>query len=303
MVKKLLIITMLISTLNTFSQTAEIKKEPATNPTATNTKTTTATAKTTNPTTSTKTSKTTSKALPKKTIPKKISKTVSLKSEALKRQYEKIVYREDRVYEVYGEPLMATALVFSEDEQIKNVLLSDPVGWKAVINENQVYVKPEDILSKSTMFITTTKRTYYFNLHSEGRGAYNPVIEFVYPDEEQTMIVNYELLKEEEEKKTLHLGVMNIEDLNMNYKWNKRYSWSPTQIMDNGEKTWIFLSLTDKDVPTFYIKKDKELEIALFRIKETADGQKVLEVDKTFKEGILTLHKKTITIKNKSRKY
>ncbi len=290
MIKKLLIITMLISTLNTFSQTAEIKKEPATNPTATNTKTTTATAKTTNPTT-------------KNTTSKKISKTVSLKSEALKRQYEKIVYREDRVYEVYGEPLMATALVFSEDEQIKNVLLSDPVGWKAVINENQVYVKPEDILSKSTMFITTTKRTYYFNLHSEGRGAYNPVIEFVYPDEEQAMIVNYELLKEEEEKKILHLGVMNIEDLNMNYRWNKRYSWSPTQIMDNGEKTWIFLSLTDKDVPTFYIKKDKELEIALFRIKETADGQKVLEVDKTFKEGILTLHKKTITIKNKSRKY
>ncbi len=50
MIKKLLIITMLISTLNTFSQTAEIKKEPATNPTATNTKT----------------SKTTSNALPKK---------------------------------------------------------------------------------------------------------------------------------------------------------------------------------------------------------------------------------------------
>ena len=133
MIKKLLIITMLISTLNTFSQTAEIKKEPATNPT-----------------TSTKTSKTTSKALPKKTTPKKISKTVSLKSEALKRQYEKIVYREDRVYEVYGEPLMATALVFSEDEQIKNVLLSDPVGWKAVINENQVYVKPEDISSRKS---------------------------------------------------------------------------------------------------------------------------------------------------------
>ena len=44
MIKKLLIITMLISTLNTFSQTAEIKKEPATN-----TKTTTATTKTTNP--------------------------------------------------------------------------------------------------------------------------------------------------------------------------------------------------------------------------------------------------------------
>ena len=232
----------------------------------------------------------------------KPSKTVSLKSEALKRQYEKIVYREDRVYEVYGEPLMATALVFSSDEQIKNVLLSDPVGWKAVINENQVYVKPEEVLSKSTMFITTTKRTYFFNLHSDGSGAYNPVIQFIFPEEQEGLIQNYELMKEEEENKRISLSVGNIEDLNNRYSWNKKYSWSPTNIVDDGEKTYIFLSLEDKDVPTFYIKKDKELEIALFRIKENKNGQKVIVVDKTFKEGILTLHKKTITIVNKARK-
>lgn len=238
-----------------------------------------------------------------KTLPKKPSKTVSLKQEAYKRQYEKILYREDKIYEIYGEPLMATAIVFSENEKIKTILLSDPVGWKATINDNQVYLKPEDILSKSTLFVTTTERTYYFNLYSEGKGAYNPVIEFIYPEQEEDLIRNYELMKEEEERKTIHLGVMSIEDLNMNYKWNKRYSWSPSQVIDNGEKTWIFLSMKDKDVPTFYIKKDRELEIALFRIKETADGQKVLEIDKTFKEGILTLHKKTITIKNKARRY
>lgn len=232
----------------------------------------------------------------------KPSKTVSLKREAYKRQYERIVYREGKIYEIYGEPLMATAIVFGEDEKIKNILLSDPVGWKATINENQVYIKPEEVVSKSTMFVTTTKRTYFFNLHSDGSGAYNPVIQFMFPDEQQALIQNYQLMKEEEENKRISLSVGNIEDLNNRYSWNKRYSWSPTNIVDDGQKTYIFLSLEDKDVPTFYVKKDKELEICLFRIKENKNGQKVIIIDKTFKEGILTLHKKTITITNKARR-
>ena len=197
---------------------------------------------------------------------------------------------------------MATAIVFGENEKIKSILLSDPVGWKATINENQVYIKPEEVVSKSTMFVTTTDRTYYFNLYSEGKGTYNPVIQFIYPEQQQALIQNYQLMKQEEEDKRIKLAVGSIENLNNRYKWNKRYSWSPTNVVDDGEKTYIFLSLEDKDVPTFYIKKDKELEIALFRIKENKNGQKVIIIDKTFKEGILSLHKKTITIVNKARR-
>lgn len=229
-------------------------------------------------------------------------KIVSLKKEAYKRQYEKIVYRDNKIYEIYGEPLMATAIVFGEGEKIKNILLSDPVGWKATINENQVYIKPEEVISPSTMFVTTTDRTYYFNLNSDGNGAYNPVIQFVYPGQQQALIQNYELMKQEEESKRIALSVSNLDDINHNYRWNKKYSWSPTNIIDDGEKTYIFLSLEDKDVPTFYIKKDNEMEICLFRIQENKNGQKVLIIDKTFKEGILTLHKKTITITNKARR-
>lgn len=248
--------------------------------------------------------KTTTAATTKPAVTKKVtkpSKTVSLKKEAYKRQYERIVYRDNKIYEIYGEPLMATALVFGDNEKIKNILLSDPIGWRATINENQVYIKPEEVVSKSTMFVTTTKRTYFFNLYSDGSGAYNPVIEFVFPEEQQALIQNYQLMKEEENKR-IELAVGNIEDLNNRYSWNKRYSWSPTNIVDDGKKTYIFLSLEDRDIPTFYVKKDKELEICLFRIKENRNGQKVIIIDKTFKEGMLTLHKKTITITNKARR-
>lgn len=236
---------------------------------------------------------------------------VSLKQEAMKRKFIKIVYKPDVVYEVYGQPLMGTAIVFRKGEEVKNYSLSDP-AWSGLINSNQIYLKaPELEISpsgskiyppESTLFVSTTERDYYFKLNVSKTKAYNPVVKFVYPREEQELIQNYELMKREEENKRIKLGLNDIKNINMNYKWNKKYSWSPTNIIDNGKKTMIFLSLEDKDIPTFYIKRDKELEIALFRINENKNGQKVITIDQVFEEGILTLHKKKIKIINKLRR-
>lgn len=237
--------------------------------------------------------------------------TVSLRREAMKQQYEKVVYKPNRVYEVFGDFFKATAIVFGNGEEVRTMSLSDP-GWKAQINSNQIYVKPPEeefdiegmrvLPPESTLFVSTTKRNYYFKLRVTGDGAYNPVIQFIYPDEEAMLIQNYELQKREEENRKIKISMGDIENVNNRYTWNKKYAWSPSNVLDDGEKTYIFLSLEDKSVPTFYIKKNKELEIALFRIKENKNGQKVLIIDDTFKEGILALHKQKITIVNKARK-
>lgn len=236
---------------------------------------------------------------------------VSLKQEAMKRNFLKVVYKPDVVYEIYGQPLMGTAIVFRKGEEVKNYSLSDP-AWSGLINSNQIYLKaPELEVSpngakiyppESTLFVSTTERDYYFKLNVTNSRAYNPVIQFVYPQHEQKLIQNYELMRKEEENKRIKLGINDIKNINMNYNWNKKYSWSPTNIIDNGKQTMIFLSLDDKDVPTFYIKRDKELEIALFRINENTNGQKVITIDQIFEEGILTLHKKKIKIINKNRR-
>ncbi|MBC2857001.1 TrbG/VirB9 family P-type conjugative transfer protein [Cetobacterium sp. 2A] len=236
---------------------------------------------------------------------------VSLKQEAMKRKFIKVVYKSDVVYEVYGEAMMGTAIVFGDGEEVKNYSLSDP-AWSGIINSNQIYLKaPEEEYSsdgariyppESTLFVSTTKRNYYFKLKIIKSRAYNPVIKFVYPQEEQQLIQNYELMKREEEKQRIRLGVDNIQNINMNYKWDRKYSWAPTNIIDNGKQTMIFLSVEDKDIPTFYIKRDKELEIGLFRISENRNGQKVITIDQIFEEGVLTLHKKKIKIINKSRR-
>lgn len=234
----------------------------------------------------------------------KPNKVVSLKQQAFKQTYEKIVYRDNRIYEIYSKPLNATAIIFDKNELVKNLLLSDPVGWNATINENQVYLKPVEEVTSSTLFVTTTKRTYFFRLYANVPKAYNPVIQFVYPDEERAFIQNYELLKKQREQNRMSLNIGDIDELNYLYKWNKRYSWSPTNIFDNGKKTWIFLSTEDKVVPTFYLKRDGEFEIALsYRVRENkVTGQKIIELDGTFKEAELHLHKKKIKIVNKAKR-
>ena len=53
---------------------------------------------------------------------------VSLKQEAKKSQYEKIVYKEGTIYNIYGKPLNATAIKFAKDEVINNITFSDPLN-------------------------------------------------------------------------------------------------------------------------------------------------------------------------------
>ena len=94
---------------------------------------------------------------------------VSFKQEAMDRKFERVVYKPNVVYEVYGQPFMATAIVFDRSEEVINYSLSDP-AWTGIINSNQMYIKPpaeefdingESILPpESTLFISTIKRDY-----------------------------------------------------------------------------------------------------------------------------------------------
>lgn len=236
---------------------------------------------------------------------------VSFKQEAMDRKFERVVYKPNVVYEVYGQPFMATAIVFDRSEEVINYSLSDP-AWTGIINSNQMYIKPpaeefdingESILPpESTLFISTNKRDYYFKLKVTNTRAYNPVIQFIYPEDQIKLIENLELEKQERDRRRTGLEITTFDDLNFNYKWNKKYSWSPQIIMDNGTRTIIYLSIDDTDVPAFFIKKDGEVEKIEYIVKKNKNGYKQIELNTTFKEAILQLHTKKITIINKAKK-
>lgn len=227
------------------------------------------------------------------------STKIDLINSASRQELKNQIYVKNKIYKIYAKPLYATAINFREDEEIKEFLFGDQIYWSGVVsNGNQFSFQPKENAVSTSLFITTNRDKYYFEILSVNDEIYNPVINLIYP---QDLALKQQRITEEENK-NIKLNVANIEDLNQKYDWKKSYSWSPSSIVDDGQKTYIFLSLEDKDIPTFYIKKDGEMMISLTRINENINGQKVMVVDKVFSEGVLVLHKKQITIKNKNRR-
>lgn len=219
----------------------------------------------------------------------KIDLYESAKNNELRNQ----IFLENKIYKVYTKPYVGTAINFREDEILKEVVFGDQLYFGGIVTGNQLIIKPKEYGVSTNLFIKTDRNDYYFDLVSvnENSKTYNPVINFLYP---MDMIEksNYE------ENNILKLET-DIENLNFKYRYKKNYSWSPTQIFDDGKRTYIFLNEKDEDIPSFYIKKDKEMMVVLARVVNSDNGQKVMVIDKIFKEGILGLNKKTITIRNK----
>lgn len=223
-----------------------------------------------------------------------------------KGQYMKILYKPNVVYEVFGQPFMSTAIVFDKNENIKTFALSDS-GWSAITNENQIYLKPpiidieidgEPLLPpESTLFVTTTGRDYYFKLKVTGGKEYNPVIKFIYPENELKFYENISLKNKEIEDKKLELSSNNLENLNFNYVWDKKYEWSPINIVDNGRKTVIYFR-KDKDIPIIFIKKDGELEKIDFVVKR-GNNENQFIINQIFSEAVIQYGRKKIIIKRK----
>ena len=173
---------------------------------------------------------------------------MSAKNKEVKEQ----IYLENNIYKVYAKPLVATAINFRDTEQIKSVVFGDSYYWNAINQGNQLIIKPLEYGVSTNLFVTTDRGKYYFNVVSakEGSNIFNPVINFIYPQDE--IAKQNKLL--EQKKYEIPLKVTNIEDMNFQYRWKKNLEWSPISISDDGERTYIYFSEKTEDVPAFYMK-------------------------------------------------
>lgn len=221
---------------------------------------------------------------------------MSAKNKEVKEQ----IYLENNIYKVYAKPLVATAINFRDTEQIKSVVFGDSYYWNAINQGNQLIIKPLEYGVSTNLFVTTDRGKYYFNVVSakEGSNIFNPVINFIYPQDE--IAKQNKLL--EQKKYEIPLKVTNIEDMNFQYRWKKNLEWSPISISDDGERTYIYFSEKTEDVPAFYMKgNDGKPSIIMANIKTNPSGQRVMMINRTFKEGYLRLNSKDIKIINQQR--
>ncbi len=88
-----------------------------------------------------------------------------------------IVYQKNQIIKLEGTPLIATQIIFGEQEHIIDVISGDTLAWQVHINQqlqNVLNVKPNQADSQSNLHVVTIdshqlKRYYHFLLFSHHR--------------------------------------------------------------------------------------------------------------------------------------
>lgn len=209
------------------------------------------------------------------------------------------VYNENAMYTIYCRVNYLTAIMLSPNEQIISVSGGDTARWQKSQTKtgstggmrDVIYIKPFSVNLKTNLIINTNKRMYNINLIS-AKEWYNPVVKWLYPDEE--------LKIQQELEKTVVKTSGNLEDHNYEYTVSTdRYDFTPLVIFDDGKKTYFVLKDV-QELPVFYIREkgSKQDELVNFRV----DGSYYI-IDRVFGEGVLKRGNKQIIIKNKKYKY
>lgn len=224
------------------------------------------------------------------------SKDINLRKEAKSGEIANIVFNEDDKYFIYSKPMFQTTISFG-DEVVQYAEFGDDVRWHVIEDTHSVRIKSFDENLKTDLMVETDKNRYYFIVEST-YNDYNRLVKFMYPQRE------YE--KKRQKKEQVETLSVNLENLNNRYTVSKKYSWTPSQIFDDGFKTYFVMSPNLKELPALLVRtEDKTPALVNWKLKETKYGTGIYVIDFVFKEAVLQLgapggKMKKVIIKNKN---
>jgi type IV secretion system protein VirB9 len=214
-------------------------------------------------------------------------------------------YNEHKQYPIVCKVLGLSVLQLEDGEVPIGVpYLSDTLRWEITgdVWRTQdgkhiqlVMIKPLETGLSTNMVLVTTRRIYQIMLTST-RDSYMPMVRFRYPMQLQQMKFNtVQTIEEERERKEK-------EDegyyLSYNYKitsgwWLSgwfRPEWTPTEVWDDGHKTYIRLprGVLQMEYPTIF---ESSTYIVNYRVNEN-----VMILDKLIKKATLRLNGKRVSI-------
>lgn len=233
--------------------------------------------------------------------PKKTTIISGLK-EAKQNVQTYFTYDENALYTIYCRVNYLTAIMMQPGEKINWIGGGDTARWKSMqqttgSEEGQrdvVYLKPISVGLNTNIIINTNKRTYNIKVIS-AQEWFNPVVKFLYPQEE----MKAKFIREEQQET---MTLIDPSQLNYGYTVNtKKYSFVPGTIFDDGKKTFLVMKDELQEMPAFYIKEGKSLLPVNYRIKGN-----YLIVDRIFDEAVLRMgddkHKQQVIIKRKKER-
>lgn len=189
-------------------------------------------------------------------------------------------------------PLRVTDIMLQPGERVTNPpSIGDSTLWSITPSSSgtgedltvHILVKPSMPQLATNLIVHTDRRTYIFDLVSQSKN-FTPFVSFTYPEWEKQQKWKAFLAKQEEEK-AKYAPTKPVSEMNHNYSISgKHVEWMPTDVADDGVKTYITLpdAVMSTELPVFYVLRGKRKEIVNYR---TIGNQ--LIVDKIFKMGVL----------------
>ncbi|MDK4494999.1 TrbG/VirB9 family P-type conjugative transfer protein [Fusobacterium necrophorum] len=210
-------------------------------------------------------------------------------------------YNENDSYKIYTRAGYVSTILLNPDEDILHAEIGDATRWYIQTYYTgtekgmtpAITIKPFVPELKTNLIISTSKRTYNFMLEA-AYNSYNPIVTFEYPKEIQ-------IAKRREADLKAQATSVNIHNLNFNYFWKKgKYSWSPEQVFDDGEKTIIILpeSIKATQLPVLFIKDEQTGDAAMIRHRYDPVKREFI-IDRLFQQAILRYGEQEIIIKRK----
>ncbi|MDO5692741.1 MAG: TrbG/VirB9 family P-type conjugative transfer protein [Pseudomonadota bacterium] len=192
----------------------------------------------------------------------------------------KYYFRPGEIYTINTGVGIATQIVISPKERVKDFGTGFSAAWDLVRRDNVFYLKPKDIDADTNMYIRTNKRSYLFDLRvvlkkwktleqAKEEGV-NYEVTFNYPPEpEETKASVPTREKPEAEVRPV---VALRENGNYDYSAATGSEWLiPTKAYDDNKFTYVILSgqsMPGGGMPTIYGKKSEDGEEFLINTKQ-----------------------------------
>jgi P-type conjugative transfer protein TrbG len=207
---------------------------------------------------------------------------------------------------VYGEQqvtivcavLQVCDVALQAGEQVNNLNVGDPrftiepaLSGIGPAEVQHLIIKPLDVGLRSTLIVTTNRRTYHINLRSH-RSDFMPRVSFTYPEE---AAAKWDAVRSREQKErqdqTIPQTQEYLGDLNFQYALAGSAPWKPVRVYNNGVKTVIQMpaAMAQTEAPTLLVVRR---DGGLFKEDETVmvnyrvHGDRYI-VDTVFDKAIL----------------
>lgn len=183
-------------------------------------------------------------------------------------------------------------------EQVNNLNVGDPrftvepaLSGNGAAEVQHLIIKPLDVGLKSTLIVTTNRRTYHMNLRSH-RTEFMPRVTFYYPEDAAAKwdAIHTRDAKVRQEQTIPHTKEY-LGDLHFKYDLTGSASWKPVRVYNNGIKTIIQMpaAMAQTEAPTLLVVRkeggmftDDETVMVNYRVH----GDRYI-VDTVFDKAIL----------------